>query len=191
MKKLERLLWIERTFGPEFVLPYRACRTWEEIEFAFSRFESAGRTWGIRTDFVNGRCQGHGLPFLHHGSAAGAKEIWSLHGEKLVYIVSENVLRRRLSGVGIKVGSEHVLFEWNDKEPTISQREMYDKPENVQRIVVGPGGYELVFGEIPIRCVPPEYTSWRRFDEIYDVMIHMDVDEATFTVREDGKLVVW
>jgi hypothetical protein len=39
--------------------------------------------------------------------------------------------------------------------------------------------------------VRPEYAAAQRFDKIYDVMIHSDVDESTFTVRDDGKVVVW
>lgn len=191
MRKVDRLKWVERVFGPEFVLPYRVCGTWGEIEAAAGRFEEAGRTWGVRTDLRAGLDQGYGLPFLHHGSMAGAREVWSLHGDRLVYIVSENVLRRRLSAVAARLDAEHVLFEWNGEEPEISQRQMYDRPENLRRVVLGPSGFFFAWGVVPIRCAPPEYASDIGFDRIHDVMVHFDVGEATFTVREDGKVVVW
>jgi hypothetical protein len=87
--------------------------------------------------------------------------------------------------------SEHIFFEWNDKEPEISQRAMYKNLGNLRRIVLGPNN--LVFREdgIAYRSVRPEYTSDLKFDEIYDVMVHFEVKETTFTLREDGKLVVW
>lgn len=191
MKKVERLRFVESTFGPEFVSPYRACSTLPEIEAAIAGFEASGRTWGLRTDFADGTTQGYQLPFLHHGTPAAARRLWEQRGAGLVYIVCENILRRRLSGVGVKVGPDRVLFEWNDREPTISQRQMYDRPENVRRVVVGPGGCELVWGYAPMWCVPPERASWWGFDRVYDAMVHQGVDEATFTVREDGRIVVW
>ena len=45
---------------------------------------------------------------------------------------------------------------------------------------------------IAVRSVRPEYVRDLKFDQIYDVMIHdPDIKETTFTLREDGKLVVW
>ena len=40
MKKLARLAWIERTFGKEFILPYRACLTRSEVFEAIVGFEA-------------------------------------------------------------------------------------------------------------------------------------------------------
>ena len=145
----------------------------------------------MRTDTRDGSVQGFNLPFVHHGTPEKAGEVWEKYGTKLAYIVSENVLRRRYSAVALKLDPEHILFEWNDKEPEISQRQMYSKVDNLSRLVLGPNN--LVFREdgVSMRSVRPEYTSRLRFDEIYDVMVHYDVDETTFTLREDGKLVVW
>jgi len=151
----------------------------------------AKKTWGMRTDFRDGNTQGFNLPFIHHGTMEEASKIWGQHTENLVYIVSENVLRRRYSAVALKLDSEHVFFEWNDKEPEISQRAMYKKPGNLRQIALGPNNYVFPWDGPLIRSVRPEYAADLKFDEIYDVMIHSDVDETTFTLRDDGKLVVW
>jgi hypothetical protein len=163
----------------------------DQIESAVVDFEVQRRTWGVRTDCPNGTAQGYSLPFIWKGTLVEALKLWNEHKDRLLYIVVENVLRVQLHAVAVKLDAEHVLFEWNDKEPEIWQRQMYRKPENLRKIVVGPGGYELLWGYAFVRCVPSEYTSQWRFDDIYDVIIHSDVDEVTFTVREDGKLIVW
>lgn len=191
MKKVARLKWIEETFGKDFVLPYRVCFDAGDIILAISIFEMAKKTWGMRTDFREGSTQGFNLPFVHHGTREAANKVWDEYQDKLVYIVSENVLLRRYSAVAIKLDPEHILFEWNDKEPTISQRQMYKNLDNLRRIVLGPNN--LLFREdgIKMRSVRPEYTTDLKFDVIYDVMVHYDVDDTTFTLRDDGKLVVW
>lgn len=192
MKKVDRLKWIEETFGKDYVLPYHVCLSSYDIITAIDGFETGKKTWGMRTDHRAGNAQGFNLPFVHHGTWEGAAKVWEDYGEKLVYIVSENVLLRRYSAVAIKIDPEHVYFEWNDKEPTISQRQMYKNLENLRRLAVGPNN--LVYpwpGGDPVRSVRPEYAADLKFDEIYDVMVHSDVDEATFTLRADNKLVVW
>lgn len=191
MKKVARLKWIEETFGKDFLLPYRVCFDREDLFLAISEFTMTQKTWGIRTDTKDGTIQGFNLPFIHHGTPENAAELWDKYGLKLVYIVVENVLRRRLSAVAIKIDAEHVLFEWNDKEAEISQRQMYNKPDNLRQIVLGPNNYVFPWNGPAIRSVRPEYASDLRFDRIYDVMIHSEVDETTFTLRADNKLVVW
>lgn len=191
MKKVARLKWIEKTFGKDYVLPYLVCNDRKELFQAIMGFEKVKKTWGMRTDFRNGFSQGFNLPFVHHGTTKEAAKVWSEYGKKLVYIVSENVLVRRLSAVALKLDSEHILFEWNDKEPTISQRAMYQRPENLRQIVLGPNNLVFPWNGLPVRSVRPEYAADLKFDRIYDIMVHFDVDETTFTVRDDGKLVVW
>lgn len=191
MKKVARLKWVEETFGKDFVLPYRVCHNRAELCLAISGFERVKKTWGMRTDTRNGETQGFNLPFVHHGTPQKAAEVWDKHGDSLVYIVSENVLRRQYSAVALKLDPEHVYFEWNEKEPTISQREMYKRPENLRQIVLGPNNYIFPWNGLPIRSVRPEYAAFLKFDQIYDVMVHLDVDETTFTLRDDGRLVVW
>lgn len=191
MKKIDRLRWIEETFGKDYVLPYVVCFTQAEIMKAIAEFQNAGKTWGMRSDTREGTTQAINLPFIHHGTPEAAQKVWDEFQNKCVYIVCGNVLRRRYSAVAIKMDPEHIFFEWNDKEPEISQRAMYKNLGNLRRIVLGPNN--LVFREdgIAYRSVRPEYTSDLRFDEIYDVMVHFDVKETTFTLRDDGKLVVW
>lgn len=192
MKKVARLRWIEEMFGTEYVNPYHVCKSLDEMRVAIEDFDLMKRTWGIRTDYPTGSTQGYQLPFVHHGSLEEATKLWTTHGDKFVYIVCGNILHRRLSGVAVKLDSEHVLFEWNDKEHEISQREMYKRPENLKQIALGPSGYVFPWGgQVPLRCVPPEYGVELRFDGIYDVMVHGQVNEATFTVRDDGKVIVW
>jgi len=191
LKKVARLKWIEETFGKDYVLPYVVCFNQAEIMKAIAGFQSAGKTWGMRADTREGSTQAISLPFIHHGTREAAQKVWDEFQDKCVYIVCGNVLRRRYSAVAVKMDPEHVFFEWNDKEPEISQRAMYKNLENLRRIVVGPNN--LVFREdgIAYRSVRPEYTSDLKFDEIYDIMVHFDVKETTFTLRDDGKLVVW
>lgn len=191
MKKVARLKWIEETFGKDFVLPYRVCKDQYEIHLAISIFTLEKKTWGMRTDTRNGSTQGFNLPFLFHGTPEGAAKIWDAHKEKLVYIVSENILRYKLQAVAVKLDEEHILFEWNGKEPEISQREMYNRPENLRQLALGPNNLVFPWDGAPLRSVRPEYASDLKFDLIYDVMIHSDVDETTFSIRDDGKLVVW
>lgn len=191
MKKVERLRWIEETFGKDFVLPYWVCMEWSQMDLAIKNFEIAKHTWGLRTDLRNGQDQGYQLPFIHHGNLEEARKVFEKHQEKLLYIVCENVLVRRLSAVAIKIDPEHVLFEWNDKETTISQRAMYKHPENLRQLVLGPNNTVFPWDGSPMRATRPEYAAFLKFDGIYDVMVHSEVDEATFTVRDDGKVIVW
>src|SRR5437867_1038428 len=99
MKKVERLRWVEETFGKNYVLPYWVCTEWSQIELAVKNFENANRTWGLRTDLRNGQDQGYQLPFVHHGEMQAARTVFDKHTDKLLYIVCENVLIRRLSAV--------------------------------------------------------------------------------------------
>lgn len=191
MKKVARLKWIEETFGKDFVLPYRVCKDHYDIFLAISIFEMSKKTWGMRTDFPEGHTQGFGLPFLFHGTPEGAAKIWDANKDKLVYIVSENILRYKLQAVAVKLDDEHVLFEWNDKEPEISQRQMYKHPENLRQLALGPNNLVFPWNGSPLRSVRPEYAADLQFDRIYDVMVHSNVDEATFSIRDDGRLVIW
>jgi len=192
VKKLARLKWIEETFGRDYVLPYRVCYDLSALFLAVAGFEMAQRTWGVRTDFRDGAEQGFNLPFIHHGTGEKVAKLWDEYGPKLEYIVCENVLKRRYSAVAIKVDPEHVYFEYNAKEPEISQREMYKRKENLSYLVLGPNNLIWPWpGAEPIRSVRPEYTRDLKFDVIYDVMVHSEVKETTFTLRHDGKLVVW
>ena len=146
MKKLDRLKWVAENFGPEFVLPYRPCTSWSEVDQAISHFESAGHTWGLRTDTLNGDTQGYHLPFLLHGSREEALRIYQETEGKLVYIVSWNITSYVCNGVALPVDESNIFFEWAC-HPTRSQREMYEDYLLVRQVVLGPfpsnHGYEL------------------------------------------------
>lgn len=191
MTKLERLSWIERTFGTDCISPYLACRNLVSMINAIDGFQRGGRGVGIRTDLVDGHTQGYQLPFVWKAGFDDAHKLWEKHRDRLVYIVCENVLRVRLNAVAQKLDAEHVFFEFNDREHETTQRDMYKQPDNVRRIALGPNRFVLPWGNLFVRCVDPVDASFYRFDQIYDILIHSDQDEATFSVREDGRLVVW
>ncbi len=191
MKKVARLRWIQARFGPNYVLPYLECRNWEDVESAVDHFENERKlSWGMRTDTRNGSTQGYSLPFVHHGTLARAREVWDAHGEKLTYIVSKNIKRVRLNAVAILIDLEHIVVEWNDKEPEASQRTMYKHPENLRQLALGPSG-GIIWPMIPMRCVSPVHTGWWRFDEVYKLMTQTGEKEVTFSVTLDGDLVIW
>lgn len=190
LKKLERLSWVEKTFGADCVMPYRSCRDWSEIEHAIRWHEGVPRTWGIRTDTVNGHRQGFGLPFVFHGSRLAAQEIWGFHGNRLVYIVSQNLPKVRVHSVALRIDKEHIFVEWNDQEEASSQREMYDHPENLRRAVFGPHNF-VPWNGVVWRSFRPRDGAQFRFEKVYATMMSHGLDEVTFSVARDGRLVVW
>lgn len=197
MKKLERLKFIAERFGPEFVLPYYACYSWPQIVEAVNCFESRGRTWGFRTDVRDGWEQGFQLPFVLHGTLERILEVWEANGPKLEYIVGQNVTLVIYHAVAIPVDNEHVFFEWNDQEPTISQRAMYNHPENLSQILVGPArrsDASVIAQGMPFPVMKPEDCKVvdLGFDRVYRLMVGQNVDEITFTVRaNDRKMIIW
>ncbi|MEK7611773.1 MAG: hypothetical protein AAB407_00255 [Patescibacteria group bacterium] len=192
MKKIARLQWIQERFGEEFVLPYKVCTTWKDISLAISEFEKSRKTWGLRTDIIGGTTQGYLQPFLLNGTRKEAQEIWRKSGNKLIYIVCENVLSVVCHGVAIPIDKESVFFEYNSSEPTISQRAMYQNPQNLRHIVIGYGGHAYFAGRF-YRSVSPVFGSIYRFDTVYELALCIPkVDEITFTVRSpDRRLVLW
>jgi hypothetical protein len=191
MHKLERLEHITRTFGPEFVVPYRACRTWPEIEAAIKWFETNGEPkWGMRTDTLGGQIQGFGCPFVYPGTLDGALAVWNEHHDRLVYIVCGAVQPVICHGVGILIDDEHVFFEINDKEPHITQRNMYDRPGNLKSLVLGHAGHVNWNGGF-LRSFDPEDAQNIRLDSIWRTMVLNKVSEATFSIRQTGKIVIW
>jgi hypothetical protein len=197
MKKIDRLRWIEKTFGQEFVLPYFFCHNWEEILEAINTFESSGKTWGLRTDICGsetpGQTQGILYPFLFQGSVDGAKKLWKENGEKLHYLVSLNILEVTCHGVAELLDPEHIFIEFNDKEPFISLRDMYNNMENVRRIGVGPSAF-ITRWETVVRCFHPEEVSIYRFDDLYRLMVSTKLVEKTieFTITDVPKrIIIW
>lgn len=196
MRKIERLKFIEKEFGKEFILPYRICIDEDDITKAVKEFESKGFTWGVRTDFVSGNEQGYKLPFVLEGTLDKTLKIFEEHGRKLVYILSHNVLSYVCNGVAIPHDREYVFFEVNAID-NVSQRDMYNNLDNLRRFFVGPTR-KVIHDRTFYPCFKPEdnYLSDLRLLEIYNLMvgrkIARDIDEVTFSVRSpDKKVIIW
>ena len=196
MKKVDRLRWIEGNFGPEFVLQYFFCRTWEEIKNAINFFESRAQPWGMRTDTSSGNSQGYDLPFLFDSYFSKAKEIWDKHGNNLCYIVSKKQPPYILcQAVAKKVDEEHIVVEFLVDSKT-SLRHMYRFPEKLRRIGVGPCNW-LVWPNVSIdqniRCFRPREVEIYGFNKVYDLMLNrgMKVEEIEFTVVNSHKIIIW
>ena len=79
-----------------------------------------------------------------------------------------------------------------------SQRAMYNNPENLTQLVVGPSRKFLLeppFPQILVSGYHPEdnLPNDLRLTEIYDLMrSRKDIKELTFSVRkQDKKVVIW
>lgn len=190
MKKIDRLRYIEKNFGLEFVLRYFLCKTWGEIEKAIHYFENKGLGWGMRTDTFSGNSQKFMCPFLFKGSIDDARKIWKENGRGLYYIVCENILEVLCHGVAELLDEEHIFIEFNDREPHIAQRHMYERPENLRHLAVGPNSF-VFRNEVLVRSFHPEEVVVYSFDKIYYPMIANKIRETTFTVTPNGKVIVW
>lgn len=193
MKKIERLKWIENNLGPEFVLKYFLCKNWEEINKAIDFFENQKNSWGMRTDMREGIIQSYLSPFLFHGNRKDAFKIWNKNREFLYYIIYENILVYLCNGVAVRVDEEHIIIEFNDKEPDSPQRDMYKHPQNLRIIGVGPLSMILhpKRHDLLVRCFNPEETMIYSFEIIYRLMIYSTVEEITFSIKPSGKIIIW
>lgn len=196
MKKLDRLRWIQETFGYSATARYIPAYTWQQMYEALLSFWAGGvEKVGIRTDTRNGAEQGFNLPFVHGlrpNDLDKASALWTQYGDKLVYIVTGQTVQPCLAnGVAIRLDEEHVFFEVNDVEPDITQRHMYDRPENLKQFVVGSGGHVLWQGRF-YRCYRSEDVWALNYDAVYRAIYYGGVDEITFSIRQrDRSLVIW
>lgn len=194
MKKLERLRWIEATYGSEYVSPYKECHTWDEIHKAMLQmFDQADNRWpSLRTDFPDGLQQGFNLPFLMNPTFDQVKEVWDKHREDLVYIICRSVQPILCCGVAQRISDEHIVVEINDQEPMIAQRAMYRKPENLTCLFLGPGSGVEWQGQMR-RVHNPEDAGYLALDKIYSALFAGGAEELTFTVmaRPYKKIVIW
>lgn len=196
MKKIDRLKWIEKTFGPGFVLPYFYCQTWEEIEKAIRYFKRNNRSWGMRTDTVSGNSQGYELPFLFESSIKKARKLWDEHNGKLYYIVSEKQPSDILcQAVARRFDNKHIIIEFL-VDSKISLRQMYQFPERLRRIGVGPCNWIVwpnVSVEENIRCFYPREVEIYGFNKVYDLMLNhgVKVEEMEITVVNSNKIIIW
>lgn len=194
MKKLERLLYIERVHGPEFVNPYAVCYTKDDMSRAYHDLwlSRAMRKTNIRTDWIKpGRDQGYELPFAAQIDLSQAYAFMDQHGRDLVYLVNMALVKAAINGVAIRLDANHALFEINAKEPGIPQRHMYRSPENLQQFVLGPSGYWIWNGS-PMRCYQPSDMWGWSFDVVYRQMFLHGEEELTFSVRDfDRSIILW
>lgn len=202
MKKVERLKYVAETFGTGYVLKYFHCLTWRQIERAIHNFQKKGVMWGIRTD-ARGSNEGFHLPFIQIGSIEKAQELWKNWDNEIEYIIYETLSEPCTNAVAIRLDEEYVLFEYNSIDTYFSQRQMYDKPENVRHLVIGPlrrtalpWDYRFTNGFPPIGSVfePTDtFVQDLKFNRVYNLMkTALETREITFTVRlKYRQLIIW
>lgn len=194
MKKLERLAWIERTFGRDVVSPYEACYDWADIYSSIQNSWLRGSRPSIRTDWVAGATQGFNLPFVHliddEAALERGREVWNKYGTALVYIVVDAVQPVICNGVAERLDDEHIFVEINDKEPDSTQRHMYKHPENLRQFTIGPSSGYIMEG-ILRPCYKPEWCGVYSLDRIYAAMYQGGAQELTFSIRANRGVVIW
>jgi len=198
MKKVERLQYIEREWGPEWVLPYRACSTWEEIRQAIQTLRAAVGWIGMRTDWPGGPSQGTNLPFVYHVNEEKAREIWDEHGDRLSYIVCGGVSPvDNLANVMAERRSRSLLLvEWDDggcaqrdwEHVCMPLHHAYvDRWNSWQAPHPIPSWPPLTVRVRPVWAMPPQL----RLSELYDRLVAAKEDETVWTVCRDGRIVIW
>lgn len=193
MKKVERLRFIEKNFGKKYVLPYKECTNERQIIRTVKKFESDGFTWGMRTDLTDGSEQGCLMPFILRGNLDEVLRVFGKWKDKLVYIVSHNILDYVLNGVATLHDSENVFFEINPID-NVAQRHMYDNPKNLRQFFVGEWRRNFHDGLFYPGFKPEDsYPYDFGLSEVYYLLCgRTDVKEITFSVRHpDRKVVIW
>ncbi len=203
MKKLDRLHWITRTFGPEFVLPYEVAYEPYAAILALQKFRASGHEPSIRTDYKDGATQGFNLPFVYPSATdEDFVRLWSEWGDRLVYIITEGVSpeRSRCNVSVLRLTPTFFLVEWD--QGNCAQRawehtcvplehafvEASDDVDHDAHFAIDPGRGLL-------RTLRPrQLPSRTRFEFLVDriVALPMSADPLTvYTVRDDGKVVIW
>ncbi len=202
MKKVDRLRWIARTFGPEFVLPYRVCRSWPGIFRAITDLRQQVGWVGMRTDFPAGAEQGINLPFVYNVDEEKAWQVWAAHGDRLVYIVCGGIPPEgnACNVLAERIGPTQFLVEWD--AGGCAQRawehtcmplwhawvEVLDDSDGCVR------GNDLP-GRGWTRFVRPRHLPARTaFERIVDRLVVLPVGsdpQTVYTVRDDGRIVLW
>lgn len=199
MNKVDRLNLVVARYGHEFVLPYRVCHSWPEIEMAVRDFESTGQKWGMRTDYPGALHQGMSLPFVKDCTLQKVRDVWVEYGSRLVYIIHHTIHEECINAVALRLDSEHVFFEYNVVDLMVSQRRMYDHPRNLRWMIVGPmhlrqysydGSYS---SRLPVFVPEDSSVQDLRFSTIYRIMeAYPEESEITFTIRlNTRKIVIW
>lgn len=202
MKKVDRLRWIEQTFGPEFVLPYRACRAWPEVQTTIDEFWLASRRPSLRTDWRAGSERGFNLPFVHPVNLLQAYNLWQEWGERLVYIIYEGVTPERTicNVLAERIGPTTFLVEWDAGGCAQRAWEHACMPLWHAWVEALDDSDMCVRGrDLPARgwtkfVRPRHLPAHTAFERIVDrlVVLPADADPQTvYTVRDDGRIVIW
>lgn len=194
--KLERLRRVEREFGTQYVRPYRACRTREEILEAVREFERQGmRPHSLRTDHARGDRQGLLLPFVYpEVDPERAERLWDRYGDSLVYIVCRGVLpeETRCNVAAQRLGDTILLVEWD--EGGGAQRAWEHQPVGLRHEYVDRWG-SWVRPVSPwdlVRVRPPRaLPAWTGIDRMYEPVLAAGWELTVWTRCTDGKIVVW
>jgi len=201
MRKIDRLRWIERAYGPEFVLPYRACYTPDDLRAAFNSFP-LGTPLSVRTDWADAPDQGYGLPFLYNNAdVSKVLAVWDRWGPKLVYIVCASITpEENFANVAAEqIGPTRFLVEWDDGDCAQRAWEHACMPLYHAFVETADdtdfGSYDEVPGRGVVRFVRPRSLPARTaFERMFlRILTAPDaVDPLTvYTVARDGRIVVW
>lgn len=194
MKKIERLEFVRNTFGRQYVLEYFECRDWKQMERAIEHFDMLGIPWSMRTDSAGENIEQAKLsPFVFLCDRQRAFEVWQQHGRKLSYIIFKAMPRCFFNAVARRIDDETVLFEFNESEPEIPQRDMYRHPENLSHLLVGQMRRHDYPGlPWPVFLPGDSEVAKRKFDEIYRLIFSTDEKELTFSLSDpERQLVIW
>lgn len=213
MKKLDRMRWISATFGYEFVLPHRVVYEPYAALVAFDEFRRHGHEPSIRTDYKDGAEQGFSLPFVYPSAThEDFVRIWNEWGDRLVYIITEGVSpeETRCNVSAQRLSQTSFLVEWD--EGGCAQRawehvcmplehafvEAGDDVDHDAHFALDPtcdGHYPIDPALGPLRTLRPrQLPSRTSFERMVNriVALPMSVDPLTvYTVRQDGKIVIW
>ncbi len=67
---------------------------------------------------------------------------------------------------------------------------MYEHPENVRYLGVGPASYVL-HKNLWVRTFHPEEVIDYGFDKIYFPMVQRKIKEITFSIKLDKQVIIW
>jgi hypothetical protein len=92
-------------------------------------FELVKKTWGIRTDFPTALPRASICPSSITALPRRLRSSGTSTGTSSSTSWSKTSSAGDISAVAVRIDAEHLYIEWNDKEPEISQRDMYKRLE--------------------------------------------------------------
>ena len=205
MRKIERHhLNLER-FGPQHCPRQAELATFEtKGDLLLLRLliqdelDRAGRV-GLRTDWPVGKEPTGGelglLPF--RTNMMNQEEVSAFFREervldrRLAVLVCEAIPMEalRFNFVSEQLDHETVYIEYSSHP--VPQRNMYEAPELLRELCVGPDSYALVHGVRWVRCYRPSQVYRWRMNEIYDWTLLDREKTLTGTITRDGRLLFW